>query len=175
MHRDAMLAELWVRMTSNFGHRWVSQYGAKPAGVDAQEWGCAIDGLSLEQIGQGMHAVRCSGDDWPPGAPAFRRLCLAIPSLAQVRMELRPGAPSVSAFTRMVWQLIDPWRFRHADDRVATVMLRDAYEIAERCVLSGQALPADPVALVERESRVPSAANPEVVRAVVERMRGVLA
>lgn len=168
------LAELWVRMASLFGNRWVSQYGASPAGVDVIEWGAAIRGLTPRQLDAGMQSVRQSGGEWPPAAPAFRRLCMGVPSLLAVERELA-GSEPVSAFSRLVWSLLgDPWRHRNADAREARRMLADAYDEAVARVLRGDALPEPSASLDAPTPRKFVPASDEVVADAIARIRGAL-
>lgn len=169
------LAELWVSMASMFGNRWASQYGSAPQGVDLLVWGEAIKGLTPAQVREGIGHVLALGEDWPPPAPAFRRLCLGVPSLAQVRLELRPGAPEVSAFTREVWRVLDSHLYRHAEQHVANAMLREAYELALAAVMRGVKLPEVMAAVAaEQVAKRRKPAAPEVVREVVDRLTDLL-
>jgi len=138
------LERLWLRMATRYGHAWVSQYGAEPSGIGGAEWAETLAGLALEQIGAGFAADRARGAEWPPSAPLFRSLCLAIPGFAQIRRSI--VAKDRTPFMRLVWQHIDGYRFSRADQTVADRMLRDAYEIARDHVMRGGALPPEPVA-----------------------------
>lgn len=169
----AALAELWVRMASAFGNRWVSQYGHAPEGVDLAEWGEVIRGLTPRELSTGMQAIRTSGREWPPTAPEFRALCMAIPSMVEVQRELA-GAEPVSPFGRLVWQFLDQWRYRHASTDAALRMQQQAYELAVARTLRGDPLP-EPVAFIESappRPRVP--ADPAVVRACMGKIAEVL-
>lgn len=62
-------------MSSMFGHKWTSSYGAE---VDPDRvWLATLDGVSADQIKTGLSRLRERGDEWPPSAPEFRKLCLA--------------------------------------------------------------------------------------------------
>lgn len=142
------LAELWVRMQSLFGHRWTSQYGSAPEDVDLVEWSQAISGLTWRQVERGLHEVRMSRREWPPAAPEFRVLCFAIPAVLQIERELA-GHEVLSAFGRLVWSLIDPWRYRNADAREARRVIEEAHALAADRVVRGEPLPAEPVANID--------------------------
>ena len=60
-------------MGSMFGHKWVSSYGAS---VDPDKvWAATLNGLTPEQIKDGLKRLSDSGAEWPPSAPEFRKLC----------------------------------------------------------------------------------------------------
>lgn len=65
--------ELWRRMTSIYGHRWVTNYG------DADHddtWLRALRDLTPQELGRGLSAcVRAEPGDWPPTLPQFRVMC----------------------------------------------------------------------------------------------------
>ncbi len=57
-----------------FGHKWVSSYGAA---IDPDKvWFATLGGVSDEQIKEGLKRLAESGQEWPPSAPEFRKLCL---------------------------------------------------------------------------------------------------
>lgn len=67
---------LWQMMSSMYGHRWTSAYGSE---VDPDRvWQATLADVSPEQIKYGMRELARNGDDWPPSAPEFRKLCLGI-------------------------------------------------------------------------------------------------
>lgn len=169
----ACLAELWVRMTSIFGSRWSSQYGSTPEGVDLIEWGEAIKGLTPSALQVGMRAIRTSGREWPPTAPEFRSLCMAIPALVEVQRELA-GADEATPFGRLVWQFVDAWRYRHADVATAQRMLQQAYELAVARTLQGNPLPEPSPAIAPEPVREFVPADPAVVQACMDKIEEVL-
>ena len=68
---SAHIESLWIKMTSTYGHRWVSSYGEKDDGT----WLAGLRGISKEQIASGYIRLVESGEEWPPSLPEFRRLC----------------------------------------------------------------------------------------------------
>lgn len=68
-----LVAMVWQLMSSLYGHKWVSSYGAE---VDPDRvWGATLSGLSEPQVRQGMRQCVDQALEWPPSAPEFRRLC----------------------------------------------------------------------------------------------------
>lgn len=161
-------------MAAMFGHSWVSQYGPAPDGVGGDTWAGVLAGLNGAQIGQGLQALTRIPSDWPPTAPKFRALCLGVPALPQVRIELRAGNPEPSPFARLLWSYLDGYAYRRADADKADRMLRDAYELASAYVMDGGALP-EPVAHIGApEAEVVKVAAPEVAKRYIEEISSVL-
>ncbi|AFC85892.1 hypothetical protein Fraau_1469 [Frateuria aurantia DSM 6220] len=153
-----------------FGHSWVSQYGANPAGLAGDTWGTVLAGLTGEQIAQGMRETLALGSDWPPSAPRFRAMCIGIPSLAATQHAMRTGA--TDPFTRQAWTYIDSFQFRSADADQAARMMRDAHELTVRFVMDGGELPAEPVAAIAVDpapEHVP--ASPDFARQRIEEIQ----
>lgn len=141
-------------MASLFGHSWVSQYGAAPDGIGGDTWSAVLAGLTNQQIALGLQKLSRIPSDWPPTAPKFRSLCLAIPSLAEVRIELalsRSPNWKPTPFARQVWSYIDGFRYRQSPADIADRMLRDAYELAVGFVMDGGELPVPAEALTKQE------------------------
>lgn len=155
--------ELWMRMASRYGHAWVSQYGASPAGIAAAEWRGTLAGMTVEQIRAGFAADAKRGEEWPPSSTRFRAMCLGIPTLADVSLAFRQKDYS-APFVRLVYQFLDTYRFKNSPWDKADKLLRDAYGIARDHIIAGGDLPAEPVAFIERAAK-PEAkpAAPEVV------------
>lgn len=171
--RAAMLCELWARMTALFGHRWVSQHGDTPSGVDLAEWGEAIAGLLPSQLGQGMRGVRAITTGWPPDAGQFRAMCLGLPSLIEVQRELAGAEPS-TPFGRLVWRFVDAWRLRHADAATSQRMIEQAYALAVSKAMRGEPLPEPVAALAPAAPRPFVPADPDKVRAHIDAIAAVL-
>lgn len=145
-------------MLGMFGHTWASAYGDAPNGTTAETWASCLAGVSNQQIADGLRACLAEGAEFPPSAPRFRGMCLGIPSLARVRLELRGEV--TSQFTRAVWQNIDTYRFRQVSADVADRMVRDAYDLTREQVMSGQPLPEPSLAIAEEKHEV-KVATPE--------------
>lgn len=159
------LPELWAAMLATYGHRWASAYGQDPKGVAAATWAAGLSGLDAGQVANGLRACLTFGDGWPPTLPEFRALCMGIPALSTVRLELQRG--DVSPFARMVWGNLDSYRYRQADVREADRMLSDAYDLAREERMQGAELPTEPVAALRQElqPRERKPADPVVVAA----------
>ncbi|GAB2494071.1 hypothetical protein GCM10027266_09260 [Arenimonas alkanexedens] len=151
-----------------FGHPWVSQYGAAPDGVAGDTWAAVLAGLTPHQVAAGLRAVSLVPSDWPPTAPRFRSLCLGIPTLPQVRIELRAGNPEPSPFARLIWQYLDGYAYRRADADKADRMLRDAYELAAAFVMAGVELPGAALAIAKEAEAERTPASPEVARRALD-------
>lgn len=152
-------------MAHMFGHSWVSQYGADPAGSPGDTWSAALAGLSPTQIAAGLTATLTLGSDWPPSAPRFRALAMGIPSMAKVRQEIRHPTGERSPFTRQVWAFLDGYLFARADQAKADRMLREAYELASEYVMRGGRLPEPMAGAIEAQKPVkPAPASDHVAR-----------
>ena len=161
-----LLDFVWLRMAARYGHAWVAQYGATPDGAVGAEWRETLGNLTAAQVTDAFNSDALRGADWPPSSGAFRALALGIPSLGAVRAEVRPGSPTVSAFTRAVWGRLDGWAYQRADADRADRMLREAYDLTRDGVLRGESLPAQPVAALSAEQpERKAAATPEQVAA----------
>jgi hypothetical protein len=132
---------LWLRMVQMFGHRWISSYGVDGSNSTGALWAKGLCGLTDSQIGNGLTALLASADEWPPSLPAFRKLCLGIPTLGTVQFELRTPTTRAraSAFSSLVWSLLDHYRFSNASIVIADRLLRDAYLLAVEQVMTGRA------------------------------------
>lgn len=128
-----------------YGHTWSSAYGDAPTGTTAETWASCLAGIGNQQIAAGLRACVAEGAEFPPSAPRFRGMCLGIPSLALVRLELRSG--DYSAFTRAVWGNLDPYRYGLASADNADRMVRDSYDLTREQVMRGEPLPTPSVAV----------------------------
>lgn len=167
-------------MASRYGHTWVSQYGASPAGIAAAEWRSTLAGMTAAQIREGFSADESRGSEFPPSSTSFKAMCYGIPSIASVRAEIsdmargRGQAPIISRFARGVWSRIDSYDYRNADTKRADYILRDAYERTRVFVMEGGTLPVAPVALVEHRKPMSKPAPPEVAKEYIDQMRDML-
>lgn len=168
------MRRLWQRMAEIYGHRWTSAYGDDAGASAGQTWAKGLAGVRPEQIATGLESALVSAEPWPPTLPEFRAMCLGIPSFAAVRSELAARDVRRSAFARLVWSMLDLYRWRTADADRADRLLREAYDVAREHVMRGGELPPDPVAEIEHapEPHVPAA--PEVARAHLDALRETL-
>ncbi|MHB0820110.1 hypothetical protein ACYCFK_17770 [Stutzerimonas stutzeri] len=82
------MEELWIKMAGLYGHKWASSFGADvdPDGI----WAIALAGLQSNQISHGLASVVRMGNEWPPSAPEFRKLCLAAGKVTPESVGLPP-------------------------------------------------------------------------------------
>ena len=139
-------------MAEIYGHRWTSAYG-ESSDMDgaAGTWAKGLDGITPEQVGIGLQACITSADPWPPTLPAFRGMCLGIPSFEVVKADI---GTRKHGFTRMVWQHLDHWMFTRADQRDAERQLRSAYDFARERRMCGDEFPIESVQ-IEHEKPAP--------------------
>ncbi len=117
----ASMARLWLRMGEIFGaERWSKNYGDDPGKGAAVTWAKGLAGLSDQQIAVGVSAVVRGAEPWLPTLPDFRAHCLSIPSLAEVRLDMRKEVGQRKPFSVLVWQNLDGFRFRNASVDLAT-------------------------------------------------------
>lgn len=160
----AIMRRLWGRMAEIYGQRWTSSFGEDASAGAGMTWARGVAGLTVGQIAQGIEAAVASSDPWPPTLPAFRALCLGIPSLAAVRADIRSDRIERMPFTRMVWQHVDSYAYKRADADRSDRMLREAYDHTREAVMRGAPICA-PVAAIRAPATPPRvAAAPEVAK-----------
>ena len=152
----------WLRMAEIYGHRWSSSFGDDPDGSAGETWAKGLAGVSAPQLAAGLSACIASADPWPPTLPDFRARCLGIPSLAHVKLLLRDEAAEKPPFMALIFQGLDLYNWRQADQRLADRMLSYAYDVAREHVMLGGALPVPRTAIESPEKRKPVPASPEV-------------
>lgn len=160
---------LWIAMADVYGHRWSSSYGVDPAAGAGETWARGLAGLTPQQVGQGVDSCIASSDPWPPTLPAFRAMCLGIPSFAAVRLD----ADKASPFTRLVWEHLDGHRYRTSPADKADRLLNEAYELAREHVMRGGELP-EVSGAIEHEKPVVKPAAPEVAERALAEARALL-
>lgn len=172
---DAVIRSLWQRMTNIYGHRWGSAYGADASTGAGATWAQGLCGLSAEQIGAGIERSIVSADPWPPTLSQFRALCLGIPSLAEVRVDMKRADSQRAPFTVLVWSELDSWWYARSDQDRADRMLRDAYEAARARVMRGSPLP-EPLPEIAPSAEKPAVkpAPPEVAAAHLAKLAEIL-
>lgn len=153
-------------MAEIYGHRWTSAYGDDPEGAAAHTWAKGLAGIKPEQLAAGLTSCLASADPWPPTLPEFRALCLGIPTVAQVLLELRPGAAR-SGFTVLVWSLVDPYRYANLPSDRADRLVREAYDLAREQVMRGMPVPAASAPAIERKVEAPVVIDPAAARAAM--------
>ena len=89
-----LIQEIWLLMTRLYGHKWTSQFGDQ---VDpGNAWAASLKGISKEQVKHGLNCLVLNGQEWPPSAPEFRKLCT--------------GADEVSWEHRRIERAEEEWR-----------------------------------------------------------------
>lgn len=170
---DRAVERLWMRMAEIYGYRWTSAYGEDASAGAGETWSKGLAGLSTAQLGKGLERCITSADPWPPTLPAFRALCLDVPTLAEVRASI--SKRERSGFMRLIWQHIDGYAFARASTDRSERMLSDAYTAAREFVMGGGELPEPESApLAPPEASKPKPASPEVVAACKARLAEVL-
>jgi hypothetical protein len=159
-------------MAEIYGHRWTSAYG-ESSDMDgaAGTWAKGLDGITPEQVGIGLQACITSTDPWPPTLPAFRAMCLGIPSIEFVRADI---GRRDHGFTRLVWQYLDHWMFTRADQRDADRQLRAAYDHARERRMCGDEFPDKPVLIAQDKPKPYVEPSPEDKAAITQRAREAL-
>lgn len=182
MRACAEIDSLWLSMTSIYGHRWISAYGADAQQGAGDAWARGLAGITARQLGVGIDACIVSADPWPPTLPQFRALCFAIPALPVVRLRFNQHLRSreslvAEPFDRLIWQFIDAYRVRQVSADQTDRMLRDAYELAREHVMAGGELP-EPSAEIEHKpepAKPGKPVSPEELARIFETTREMLA
>ena len=91
---DKMICNIWQRMATIYGYKWVSHMGNADSGngilTDASKtWQKGLRGVTIEQIKYGFDVLIFKNHEWPPSLPEFRKLCLSnmisgVPSMDEV-------------------------------------------------------------------------------------------
>lgn len=141
------LRRLWERMGVMYGAAWENDNGDAPQDDDGaltlagEVWREGLVGITGPQLARGLQRCILSHPEWPPRIGQFRALCLDVPTLTELRLELRADAAVRSPFARLVFEHLDPYQYRMTDARHAERLLAEAYAVAREHVLRGGALP----------------------------------
>lgn len=168
-----VMRRFWARMAAIYGHKWTSSYGERcdddegALTLVGDTWARGLSGISDQAIARGVNGCLMSSDPWPPSLPLFRASCLAIPSLAMVRLAIA-GKVDQTPFSRLVAGNLDTYRMRQVDAEKADRMVRDAYELAREHAMCGGDLPPEPAAFIENEKPEHKPAPPEVAKRHLE-------
>lgn len=156
-------------MAQIYAHRWTAPHGESPdhPASSAETWAKGLAGITGEQLAAGLRACITRADEWPPTLPAFRALCLGIPSLSAIRRELVTEDADRSGFAVLVWSKLDGFAYRRAEGKAADRMLSEAYEEAREYVMEGGTIPPPRVALPPPKPEPIKPANPETVKAAL--------
>ena len=132
--------------------------------IYGETWAKGLAGLTGDDLARGLSACITRSDEWPPGLPEFRALCLGIPSLLEVREDISRANTDRKPFTLMVLRRMDAWQYKQADARRADQMLREAYAEAREARMRGESLP-EPLKKIAADEPVFAPVPPEVARA----------
>lgn len=174
------LVDLWLANTAAFGPKWTKRAGELPIDdegaltIAGGVWARGLAGLARAAVlGALERHARVSA--WPAELSELRALCLGVPSLAEVRLILLRDEAKKPPFVRLVFEHLDFYNWRMADQRNADRMLADAYATARDHVLLGGALPLPATGELESpEKRKPSPASPEVAQWHINEIRTTL-
>lgn len=167
------LVDLWLANTAAYGPKWTSRAGDLPIDEDANltiaggVWARGLAGLSRAAVlGALERHARVSA--WPAELAELRALAMGIPSMAEVKLLLHRDEPVKPPFVVLIFQHLDFYAWRMADQRSADRMLADAYAVARDHVLLGGELPTVRGQLEAPESRKPVPASPAVARRYID-------
>lgn len=170
------LDELFARFAARYGRTWTNQYGTSDAAmaIAYAEWGETLGGLTRAQVQHGIKIDADRASEFPPSSPAFKAMCLGIPSFAAMRYEMTHGNEARTPFGLLCWRFVDTFRLRQADQREADKLARDAYELAKAHVMAGGELPEVHELLAEPEPADRKPASPETAKRHLDAMWAVL-
>ena len=74
------MSNLWERLTHLYGHKFASVYGVSAVNQSgltetAKTWASGLNGLTGEQIANGLRECVDCGAAWPPTLPEFVGMC----------------------------------------------------------------------------------------------------
>lgn len=156
-----------------YGAAWTNDSDETPHQEDgslslvAEVWREGLTGITGPQMALGLQRTIVCHPDWPPRIGQFRALCLAVPTLTELRLELRAPDAVRSPFARLVFQNLDAHLYRTSDMRTSERMLTEAYAVAREHVMRGGPLPEPAVAAIEEKAAAPYQAPPEGRRAEI--------
>lgn len=136
-----LMENLWLLMTSLYGHKWTSVHGLSDikigadgkAAPDSGMWGKVLAGLNGQDFARGIAACIERGkkrvgrgeEDWPPSAPEFRAMCertaadLGVPTVDQAFSECSQASDAPAdhrwshEIVRLAGKAVGWWEIRH--------------------------------------------------------------
>lgn len=79
---------LFAHMQHQFGHKWVSVYGAATAGEDlspaARMWFNDLSAYSAEVVADAITTIKGRRMEWPPSCGELMDLCEGVPTVEQI-------------------------------------------------------------------------------------------
>ena len=182
--RQGLLDNLWLKMTEMYGHRWTGSVGV--SADQSHAWAAVLGGLNGQQIAVGLAALAANGDDWPPSAPEFRKLCVnrtpeafGLPSVDQAYREAtRNVHPNMVGIGGWSHSAVHHAACEAGFYNLITLPMDTSrklfernYTIACRMVMDGEPLKPIPLALPES---VDGRRTEEVGRRALAKLRGQL-
>ncbi|MBV2132030.1 hypothetical protein KRX52_04365 [Pseudomonas sp. MAP12] len=169
-----------------YGHRWTASFGV--SADQGHAWAATLAGLTGAQIANGLAGLVERGDEWPPSAPDFRKLCEGASPEAL-------GLPSTSAAYREACRNSHPaadqrWshpavhhaacevgfsELRSLPEEKSRLLFERAYAVTVRMLLAGEVLREIPKALPASVSVSTPEVGQAALAALRTRMRGVAA
>lgn len=174
-----LMGNLWLLMTSMYGHKWTSVHGLEDSdGL----WSKALSGIGGEQIAKGMQACLEQKLEWPPSAPQFRAMCEAapadygLPTEDQAYKEACNNAhPNMAGIAKWTHDAIYHaacetgfYNLNTLKDKDSRKLFARNYAIAVRMVMGGEKLKTIPLALPEK---VEARSTPEVGKSALANLR----
>lgn len=142
-----LLAVVWATMVAHYAQAWTKRYGESPITRDGEVAPHALaiieamQGLTRQQIDAGLKALTHEISEFPPSPARFRVLCLGIPPIAAVELDMAAPYDEREPFTVFVCQHLDTYRFSQSTEKQRERMLRQAYDLAVEKRMKGEALP----------------------------------
>ncbi len=149
------------QMAGIYFNRWTGPMGSDPNAPEMRAWVADMRSLTMAQIDEGLKACRQDPSEWPPSPGMFKARCLGVPRFARARFEITGKPDSRSMFVRKMWEFVDAFAYRKAQQDKADRMLRDAYDLAVEFVLAGGELPQPAAGEIEDKSDNKPNVNPD--------------
>lgn len=80
MITEKHMEAIWKKMARIYGHKWVSNYGARDDGT----WYSALQKFPEQSVMHGLEKCLLRPDPWPPSLPEFCQMCLDLPDVGTV-------------------------------------------------------------------------------------------
>ena len=149
---DRHVVRFFSRMTHLFGHKWSSVYGDAMANgklaPSARQWAYDLRDMTPEQVALGVAETERRGLEWPPGPIEFKRLCLQIPSLAQLMDRQTDYGPVCAEIRKLLdWYRIDGLSTKDARELAGQQLECAVLNMRQSGALQALAAPAAKLAL----------------------------
>jgi hypothetical protein len=171
-------------MAAMFGHRWTASFGEQTDPGDV--WARCLQGLTPQDIANGLGVVAISGAEWPPTAPQFREMCLnhsiaGLPTADDAYFEIqkfvRGGSRNfqlLSPATYWAWRNLDLWTWRILPSEKSEKVFRASYKQAIEHAKRGGEFPEPPAAAIEGRPTESVARTEESLQRAKETMAEIM-